>query len=61
MVGICIYIEKIAGKPVFSRGNNELEHTKRYVQKGNRIVGEKPDNWGKKKEHISVGKILIIT
>ena len=50
MVGICIYIEKIAGKPVFSRGNNEQEHTKRYVQKGNRIVGEKPDNWEKKKK-----------
>lgn len=54
MVGICIYIEKIAGKPVLSRENNEQEHTKRYVQRGNRLVGEKPDHWGKKMKTILV-------
>ena len=44
MVGICIYIEKTAGKPVLSRGKNEQERTKRYVQRGNRIVEEKADH-----------------
>lgn len=44
MVGICIYIDKTAGKPVLSRGKNEQEHTKRYAQRGNRIVEERPDH-----------------
>lgn len=44
MVGICIYIDKTAGKPVLSRGQNEQERTKRYAQRGNRIVEERPDH-----------------